>query len=196
MSDMLVAEKLYTVEALMALGSDARIEVIEGEIVEMSPVGGLHHFIGGNIYRALDRYAQETNYGYAFMDGLLYLLHKEGPGIRGAQVPDVSFIRAADMITDWKIEQPYPGAPTMAVEVMSPDDKIEEVLRRVRRYLQAGTEQVWVVFPYDKELHQYPRETPSTVRIYREGDTLDGGGLLPDFTLIVKDIFVVPRFAK
>jgi len=55
MTDMLVAEKLHTVESLMALGSDARIEVIEGKIVELSPVGGLHHFIGGKIYRALDR---------------------------------------------------------------------------------------------------------------------------------------------
>lgn len=63
MTDMLVAEKLHTVESLMALGSDARIEFIERKIVEMSPLGGLHHFIGGNIYRALDRYAQETGYG-------------------------------------------------------------------------------------------------------------------------------------
>jgi hypothetical protein len=40
------------------------------------------------------------------------------------------------------------------------------------------------------------RETPDTVRIYDEGDTLDGDTMLPDFTLIVKDIFVVPRFAR
>jgi Uma2 family endonuclease len=76
------------------------------------------------------------------MDGLLYLLYKEGKGIKSAQVPDVSFIRGVDIITAWRMEQPYPGAPTLAVEVMSPDDKIEEVLLRVRRYLNAGSERL------------------------------------------------------
>ena len=193
MTDLVIGERLHTVEELMALGSDAHIEVIEGEIVEMSPVGGLHHFVAGNIYDELRAFTRKHNLGFVFMDGLLYLLHKEGKGIRGAQVPDVSYIRASDMVSGWKIEQPYPGAPTLAVEVMSPDDKIEEVLGRVRRYLQAGGEQVWLVFPKERELHQYHRATPNSVLIYQHEDTLEGETLLPGFSLKISDVFVVPK---
>lgn len=195
MADLLIGERLYTVEELMALGSDERVEVIEGEIVEMSPVGGLHHFIAGNIYDELRAFTRKHDLGFVFMDGLLYLLYKEGKGIRGAQVPDVSFIRGVDIITTWQMEQPYPGAPTLAVEVMSPDDKIEEVLLRVRRYLNAGSEQVWLVFPRERELHQYFRESRAQVQVNQIDDALDGGTLLPDFTLRMRDVFVVPKLS-
>ncbi len=192
MADVVIGERLHTVEELLALGSEARIEVIEGEIVEMSPVGGLHHFIAGNIYDELRSFTRKHNLGFVFMDGLLYLLHKEDKGIRGAQVPDVSFIRGVDIIATWQMEQPYPGAPTLAVEVMSPDDRIEEVLLRVRRYLHAGSDQVWLVFPREKELHQYFRESRAQVQVYQIDDVLDGGALLPDFTLRMRDVFAVP----
>ena len=47
--------KLITEAELMALGSDARVEVVEGEIVEMAPVGMRHQFVGGNFYDPLKR---------------------------------------------------------------------------------------------------------------------------------------------
>lgn len=193
MTDVMVSQRLYTEDELMALGSDARIEVIDGEIVQMSPVGGRHHFIGGNIYRVLDRHVMERDLGHVFMDGLLFLLRKEGRGIKGAQVPDVAFVRKTDIPANWNIDKPFPGAPTLAVEVMSPDDKTEEVLTHVRRYLEAGTEQVWVVYPKEQELHQYVRGLPDQVRVYQGDDTLDGGDLLPGFVLKMQDVFTLPK---
>ena len=192
MVDAMVAQRLYTEDELLALGSDARIEVIDGEVVEMSPVGGRHHFVGGNIYDPLRAHVRACDLGYVFMDGLLFLLRKEGRGIKGAQVPDVAYVRTADVPPEWNIDKPFPGAPTLAVEVMSPDDRIEAVLTRVRRYLEAGSAQVWLVFPIDKELHVYERAAPDVVRIYREADTLDGGDLLPGFTLHLREVFTVP----
>ncbi|MCC6616796.1 MAG: Uma2 family endonuclease [Anaerolineae bacterium] len=193
MTDVAVNQRLYTEDELMALGSDARIEVIDGEIVEMSPVGGRHHFIGGNLHRRLDRHVVDGDLGYVFMDGLLFLLNKEGRGIKGAQVPDVAYVRKSAMPGNWNIDKPFPGAPTLAVEVMSPDDKTEEVLTHVRRYLEAGTEQVWVVYPKEQELHQYVRGLPEQVRVYLIGDTLDGGDMLPGFTLKMGDVFALPQ---
>ncbi len=51
--------KAITLDDLMALGSDARVEVINGEVVEMAPVGGLHHIVGGNIL-LFDAYVERT----------------------------------------------------------------------------------------------------------------------------------------
>jgi hypothetical protein len=84
MVDTMVAQRLYTEDELLALGSDARIEVIDGEVMEMSPVGGRPHFVGGNIYDPLKAHVRAGDLGYVFMDGLLFLLRKEGRGIKGA----------------------------------------------------------------------------------------------------------------
>jgi len=193
MTDVVVSQRLYTEDELMALGSDARIEVIDGEIVEKSPAGGRHHFIGGNIHDALKDFVKPKALGYVFMDGLLFLLRKEGRGIKGAQVPDVAYVRKADLPSNWNIDKPFPGVPTLAVEVMSPDDKTEEVLTQVRRYLEAGTEQVWVVYPKEQELHQYVRGLSDQVRVYQIDDALDGGDMLPGFTLKMQDVFDLPQ---
>ena len=61
--------KAVTLDDLMALGSDARVEVINGEVVEMAPVGGLHHIVGGNINYLLKTYVDEHKLGIVFMDG-------------------------------------------------------------------------------------------------------------------------------
>jgi Uma2 family endonuclease len=53
MADRILEEKYVTEESLLALPSDARVEVICGEIVRMSPAGGLHHFICGNLHDPL-----------------------------------------------------------------------------------------------------------------------------------------------
>ena len=182
-----------TEDELMALGSDAQVEIINGELVEMSPVGGLHHFIARNIQRILDQYAMTNDTGEVIFDGLIFLLHKEGPGLKGAQVPDVSYIRNEHIPPDWVIERPFPGAPDLAVEVMSPDDKAEIVLLKTRKYLEAGTEQVWVVYPESRELHQYLRGAAADmVHVYRQDDTVDVAALFPGLTLHMVDIFRLP----
>lgn len=184
-------EKLLTVDDLMALGEDAMIEVIDGEIVEMNPVGMLHHLVAGNIYRIIDGHVVKHKLGYVFMDGLLYLLFKEGKGIKGAQVPDVSFVSHADMLTGWDIEKPFPGSPTLAVEVVSPGDDADDLLKRVRNYLKAGTSQVWVVYPQSKEVHQYLRGEES-FRAYVDDATMHVESLFPDLTISLSAIFDVP----
>ena len=182
-----------TEEALMALGSDARVEVINGELIEMSPVGGLHHYIARNIQRILDQYALTNDSGEVFFDGLIFLLRKEGPGLKGAQVPDVSYTRNEHIPPDWVIERPFPGAPDLAIEVMSPDDKAEIVLLKTRKYLEAGGEEVWVVYPESRELHEYRHgDAADTVRVYRLGDTVDVEALFPGLTLRMADIFRLP----
>lgn len=180
---------------LIAMGSDARVEVIEGELVQMTPVGILHHIIAGNIYRILDSYVQKHKNGLVFMDGLLYLMAREGKGIKGALVPDVSLIRSGQIPDDWDLERPFPGAPALAVEVMSPDDAVEDVLNKVRQYLATGTEQVWVVFPRQKELHQYQRGTPQ-VQTITATETFDVSVFLPGLMLSMPDVFDVPDLGK
>jgi Uma2 family endonuclease len=61
-----VEEKLFTESELMALGPDARVEIVQGEMIEMPPVGMLHHLVAGNIYRALYSFVEHHESGYVF----------------------------------------------------------------------------------------------------------------------------------
>ena len=180
--------RVITEEELMSLGSDARVEVVDGEIVEMTPVGGLHHIIAGIIHDLLKTYVKPRKLGFVFMDGLIYLMNKKSAGLRDSYVPDVSFIRQESIPKDWDVERPFPGAPTLPVEITSPGDDVEAVIRKVRKYLEAGTEQVWVVFPRQKEIHQYIKDNPN-IRTYTGTDSIDAEALFPGVSLPLPEIF-------
>ncbi|MFN8448986.1 MAG: Uma2 family endonuclease [Anaerolineae bacterium] len=185
--------RLITEADLMALGSDARVEVVEGEIVEMAPVGIRHQFVGKNFYRPLDKYVEEHDLGFVFYDALIYLLDQRGKHLRGARVPDVSFVRKGLLPKGWNIDRPFPGAPTLAIEIVSPDDDAEDLLKRTRDYLRAGSEQVWIAYPSEREVHQHKRGA-DTVRVYaNDSDVIDVEGLFPGLTLTVAEIFKLPE---
>jgi Uma2 family endonuclease len=185
--------KLLTEADVLALGSDARVEIVDGEVIEMPPVGMLHHFIAGNIYRILHDFAVDSKSGYVFMDGLICLLDVDGEGIRGAFVPDVCFIRKDRIPQEYDLARPFPGAPDLAVEVVSPNDNVEALLAKVRTYLNKGTEQVWVVFPQQQEVHQYIRDEAG-VHTYSGSDTIGAEALLPGLELTMRAIFSLPDF--
>lgn len=181
-----------TLDDVLAMGEDVSAEVIEGVLVDMSPVGGTHHFVGGNTYRVLDGFAVKNDLGYVMMDGLLYLLDSSISGLKGAQVPDVSFIRKSSIPEDWDMELPFPGAPDLAVEVVSPHDDPELLQIRIQKYLKFGTEQVWVLYPKPKTLHQYRADQPDIVKIYREDSILTADSLFPGLEIKIADIFKLP----
>lgn len=188
---MTVAAQHITIDDLLRLGADARVEVSEGEIVEMTPVGGLHNWIAKQIVLLLEAYVQAHQSGLVFTDSLLYILREDDTGIRLARVPDVSYVAKRDIPADWDFERPFPGAPTLAVEVMSPDDQFEDVVKKVQDYMQEGTAEVWVVLPRQRTIYRY-RRGESAVQTYREDATMDVGALFPGLVLDCAEIFKLP----
>lgn len=200
-------QKQYPTEAeLLSLPEDRRIEVIDGVVVEyvsgeltqeidaqMSPVGGLHHFIAGNLYDRLKAHVSGEQLGFVFMDGLLFLLAKNEQGLIGARVPDVAYVSYADVPADWEIQRPFPGAPTLAIEVISPQETPEDILSKVRAFLDAGSAQVWVAYPGLREVHQYFREKPTVQTYQHPEDLIDVEALFPGMQLSVADIFHIPE---
>lgn len=187
-----VEPKLLTEAELMALGGDTRVEVLDGEVIRMSPNGMQHQFIAVNILRLLDAYLLTHDLGYVFADSTFYLLDASARGVKGAQVPGVSFVRKGRFPAGFDLRRPFPGAPDLAVEVVSPGDEVAVLLDRVRRYLAHGTDQVWVVYPDQGELHQYRRDDPSVIT-WQRGQTLDAGALLPGFAVPLEAVFTLPE---
>ena len=185
-------EKLITETELLALGSETRVEVIDGAIIEMSPNGMLHLFVGGNIYDVVKPFVISNGLGYVFSDGLLCILDSTQRGIKGAQVPDVCFIRKGRIPADFDLSRPFPGAPDLAVEVVSPGDDGNILLKRVRKYLQFGAEQVLVIYPEEREVHQYRRGS-DTIQVYKNAGQMDVEALFPGLALMLEAIFKLPE---
>ena len=195
MANIPLEQTAITLEDLLNLGEDARVEVINGVIVEMAPVGGLHHVVTGNIYDPLKTIVNDNNLGAVFMDGLLYLMNEKDRYLRGSFVPDVSFIRHENIPADWNISLPFPGVPTLAVEVISPSESAVDIQTKISTYLDRGTEQVWVAYPPTREVYQYRGES-NTARIYRGNEQIDTESLFPGLILTLDAVFKLPPWAE
>jgi Uma2 family endonuclease len=101
-------------------------------------------------------------------------------------LPDVGFISRARQAEPNR-EAYNSNPPDLAVEVISPTDAESNITIKVGNYLAAGTV-VWIVRPETKTFEVYTPNQP--VQILGEEDTLDGGDVLPNFTLAIKKIFV------
>lgn len=77
-------------------------------------------------------------------------------------------------------------APDLAVEILSPSKHDVAVRIKVVNYLRGGTA-VWVVDPHAQCVEVYTTDAPP--RLAHLGDALDGGSVLPGFTLHVSEIF-------
>lgn len=185
---------LLTEDDLIRLSvSGRRYELVQGELVEMNPVGIEHSDICGNAYRALYAFVTEHKLGRVNMDGLIFVLHIDPvTDQRTARIPDTSFVRKGRLPKDYDRSRPFPGAPDQAIEVVSPDEGAGELMGRIRDYLRFGTEQVWVLYPESRELHQFIQGEKAS-HIYTEGDHLNGGALLPGFEIRVADLFTQPE---
>ena len=167
-----------------------RVEVIAGKVVPMSPVGGLHQIVSGNVYDVLRPFAVRHKLGWVVSDGLLFLLAHDNVGVRGARVPDVAYIRRERIPKGWDLQKPFPYAPDLAVEVMSPSDTASDVMARVDDYLTADTQEVWVLYPNTRQLMRHLRAEAVVYR-YEAGDSFTSP-LFEGLTLALDAFFHIP----
>lgn len=103
------------------------------------------------------------------------------------RVPDVSFVRQERVDEIGDPTGFWPGAPDLAFEVVSPNDRYSEVHAKVDEYLAAGTPMVVLVDPQNREVTVF---RPAAGRIeLTEDDVLDGEDVVPGWKLPVREIF-------
>ena len=181
---MVLQEKLLTADDLWEISHrepGKRFELVQGVLIEMSPVGGLHGIIALKIGSLLLAHVEHNRLGVVTVE-TGYILENAPQTVRA---PDVGFVRHERM------PQPFgpryiPIAPDLAVEVVSPGDAASEVEAKVLDYLRAGVALVWVIYP---DTHTVMAHTAGDVQRRGPGDTLDGGAVLPGFTVSVSAIF-------
>lgn len=107
------------------------------------------------------------------------------PGQEVSRLPDFMVV-LWERLRGHRGDGPLHGAPDLAVEVMSPDDRWSDVMAKVELYLAYGARLVWVIDPEARTVMVF--DSPSASRILREHDELDGGPVLPGFSVAVREI--------
>ncbi len=187
---MTVKQQLVTAEELWEMREvpGMRLELVDGEVFEVPGAGELHIAIVVMLFKLLDRFVEQHDLGIVRPDGLAYVLRRDPDQVR---IPDVSFV-AWDSVPDGDVsERFWEGPPTLAVEVVSPNDRANDVRDRVQDYLEAGTQQVWVLWPQRHSISVY--SPGADTRELGPDAKLDGGDVLAGFTVRVGDLFEIPR---
>jgi Uma2 family endonuclease len=160
----MVANK--SIEDLYHIPDNGKAEIVDGEIVLMSPTGGKPGRAGGKIYASLDQYEQRTKSGYAFPDNVGFTVHLPN---RDSFSPDAAFYMGTAVDEDF-----LDGAPVFAVEVRSKydyGDKAEKkIADKIADYFMAGTLVVWDVDVLKEQVVKvYRASHPNNPTVYRRG---------------------------
>lgn len=181
-----------THEELLRLDAEhdeARVEVEDGEInISERDMTLLHLLSIKLLYDLLNPFVVSHQLGVVFMDGVRYRLVGTAADVRRAQMPDLSFVRAARIPTDLDMNGDFPGAPDLAVEVISPGQSNTLLLKKLLGYLEAGTVEGWLIYPRKQEIHVY-RQAAEGVAIYSGAVAVDTSLLFPGLALRASDIF-------
>ncbi|MCS6963106.1 Uma2 family endonuclease [Thermoflexus sp.] len=165
---------------------DVRRELVDGEVIEMTPVGGVHGELTLEIGRRLMEHVRKHRLGRVVAGDVGFVLRLPGDPER-VRAPDVAFI-AADRLPEGKLPSGFiEGPPDLAVEVLSPNDNPVDLQQKVRDYLEAGAQRVWVVAPEARTVTVYRPD--GTARFLREHEVLEGEEVLPGLVIPLSELF-------
>ena len=177
---------LVTADELLQMNDDGfRYELVRGELKKMSPAGHRHGRIALNLTTPLDQFVRENQLGAVYAAETGFKLGADPDLVRA---PDAAFIRAERVEAVGETEGFWPGAPDLAAEVLSPGETSSEVEEKIADWLDAGTRLVVVVDPENQTVTLY--RSRRDVRVLTIDDVLEGGEVVADWTLPVRDIFL------
>ena len=182
----MVTQTQTTAKELLHLPEDGyRYELVKGELIRISPTGARHGSLTSRLHRRLADYVEDRQLGVICAAETGFQLEQNPDTVRA---PDISFVSKARVPSTGIPEGYWPFAPDLAVEVVSPGDRYDEVLAKVMAFLAAGTQIVWVVDPKTRTVSVH--RSGQQVQLLCEGDALSAEPLLPDFSCDVSDLFV------
>jgi Uma2 family endonuclease len=175
-----------TIEDLYHVPDNRKAEIVNGEVVLMSPTGAAPNFAGGEIFASLREFSRRTKLGRAVTDNAgfkINLPHRESLS------PDAAFY--IGKTSGMKF---FEGAPVFAAEVRSENDygpKAErEIAQKIADYFATGTQVVWDVDLLSEDtIKVYLASDPNNPTIYRRGEIAEAEPAVPGWRMPVDDLF-------
>jgi Uma2 family endonuclease len=165
------------------LREDRLYELVDQTLLEKT-VGTYEALLAATLVRLLGNFVAARDLGIVLgPDGMIRL----SPGL--VRIPDVSYVSWERLPKRALPDQPIADfVPNLAVEVLSRGNTREEMQRKLHEYVRAGVQQVWYVDPPPREVHVYT--ATDQCQTMRGQQSIDGGELLPGFSLPLPELFV------
>ena len=163
-----------------------RFELIEGELKQLAPAGHNHGRIVMELAVPLGQYVKTAKLGKVYAAETGFKISSNPDTVIA---PDIAFIRQERVEAVGRAKGYWEGPPDLAVEVTSPNDTVSEVEEKVQAWLDSGARQVWIISPRLRTVTVY--RSLSDILTLTEKDALDGGEVIPGFSIPVADIFAI-----
>jgi Uma2 family endonuclease len=180
------AERLMTADDLESLPDNGsmRYELDEGRLISLSPSASLSAIVALNVGSEMRAFVKQHNLGVCFGSEGGFKLASDPDTVRA---PDVSFVRSERIPKDGIPRRGFwPGAPDLAVEVLSPTNRPGEMWRRIGDLLNAGTRLIWVIDPERRTA--FVIRPGGETRLIGDDGTLEGEDVLSGFSLPLRDV--------
>lgn len=180
-------DRRLSLEDLYTLPDDGRhYELQAGFLVSEPRPGFRHGRVLLQVGELLSAHVKKQRLGVVVAGDSGFVLARRPDTLRG---PDVAFVSKSRFEKSGDAIGWFEGAPDLAVEVLSPSNTADGVRSKVADYLAAGARCVWVVDTGARTVTVYPSLLAPFV--VGEKDVLDGGDVLPGFSVRVGEIFEV-----
>jgi Uma2 family endonuclease len=182
----MATKTLLTVKDYAALDEPegVRYELSEGELIVTPSANLFHNEMSDEFNARLRAFVKSRKLGRVVSEMDFKLV---GETVRR---PDVAFI-GADRLQGIDLHRiPLPLAPDVVIEIVSQNDRADDLLLKVSQYLAAGTKAVWLFYPSTDLAYRYlPGRLEPEVRSAKAGDTFEEPELLPGFSIPLVEIF-------
>jgi len=160
-----------------------RYELSEGELIVTPSRSYLHNEIRDELNARLRAFVKSQGLGGVTSETDVKLV---GETVRR---PDVAFIRA-DRLRGVDLERiPLPVAPDLAIEIVSKNDRADDLLLKVSQYLGAGAQAVWLLYPNTRLAYRYlPGKLQPEVRTADADERFEEPELLPGLSITLREI--------
>ena len=176
---------LLTAEDLLRLNSEGiKGELIRGVLCETVSVGKIHGRIAMTFGSALVAYVRPRRLGTVIGSDAGVLVQRNPDTVRE---PDIAYISAERLPLDDQSDGYLEVAPELVVEIISPSDREQEVNDKTLMWLSLGVAMVIEVYPAERAVMVHRADGPAAT--LTGDDVLDGGDVLPGFTLPLSEIF-------
>lgn len=184
---MSIRERQITAEELLHTPDDGfRYELVGGELRKMAPAGSEHGYVTLNFGSALREYVKAHGLGRVYAAETGFRLASDPDTVRA---PDVAFVSRERVEATGRVSGYWPGAPDLAVEVISPGDTHSQVVEKALSWLDAGCRMVMTVEPEQRAVTVYRSREDIRILTAAAGDAIEGADVVPEWELPVAEIF-------
>ena len=183
MRPMADTQGIKTAQELFDMPADEfSYELIHGELRRMSKPGAKHGMIAMRLGGWLFHHVEKNDLGLVLAAETGFQLAPDH-----VRAPDVAFIRKGRIDERGIPAKQWPGAPDLAIEVLSPNDTYSYMQEKACDWIGYGTRMVLVVDP-DKRLVSVYRSRQE-VRVLTVDEAIDGGDIVPGWRVEIGDLF-------